>query len=196
LNAFDIDGPRGARLTRIFRDPAGMTLVEVLIAIGVLVVGLLALLATMPLSTSGVAESSRKTTATFLAQQRLEQVKNVQWCLSCGAAGAAVDTLGGGGSDGNAAVGQWPDEGYGTVTFPGAANCAANDRSGRCQFRRQVRIVDCSVVSCSGVAVGLKPAKTLRQVTVTVFFLGMTGSGSASATEENVQMVTLIARRS
>jgi type II secretory pathway pseudopilin PulG len=187
--------PRGSRL-RIFRDSAGMTLAEVLIALGMIMVGLLAILAALPLSTSGLTQSSRKTSASFLAQQRIEQIKNVQWCLTCGAAGAAVDTLGGGGSDGNEPVAQWPDEGYGTVVFPGAPNCAANDRSGGCQFRRQVRIADCSVVSCSGVAVGTKPAPNLRQVTVTVFFLGMTGSGTASAIEENVQFVTLVARRS
>jgi hypothetical protein len=183
-------------VTSIVRDATGMTVAEVLIAVGVIMVGLLALMAALPLGTSGIAESSRKTTATFLAQQRLEQIKNVRWCRTCGAAGAAVDGLGGGGSAGNVAVAQWPDEGYGAVVLPGATNCTANDRSGGCRFRRQVRIADCSVVSCSGVAVGTKSAPNLRQVTVTVFFFGLTGSGTASASEENVQVVTLIARRS
>jgi len=175
----------------IFRDTAGMTVAEVIIALGVITVGLLALLATMPLSTSGVAEANLKTSATFLAQQRLEQIKNAQWTTL-----PATDQLGGGGSDGTAAVAQWPDENYGTIPFQGAPNCAANDRSGGCRFRRQVRIMDCSVASCSGVAIGTTSADTLRQVTVTVFFFGLTGAGTASASEENVQVVTLIARRS
>ena len=182
----------------IFRNTAGMTVAEVIIALGVITVGLLALLASMPLSTSTIAESNLKTTATFLAQQRLEQIKNAQWCPTCGAAGAAVDTLGGAGSKGTEleTVAQWPDEDYGTIPVPGAPNCAVNDRSGGCRFRRQVRIIDCSVASCSGIATGTASANTLRQVTVTVFFLGLTGAGTASANEERVQIVTLIARRS
>src|SRR4029077_8704582 len=51
----------------ILRDTAGLTVVEVIIAVGVILVGLLALIATMPLATSSIAESSLKTTATFLA---------------------------------------------------------------------------------------------------------------------------------
>ena len=167
----------------VFRNTAGMTLAEVIIALGVITVCLLALLATMPLSTSTIAESNLNTTATFLAQHRLEQIKNAQWCLTCGAGGAAVDTLGGGGSNSGAAIAQWPDDAYNTIaSYP--------------RFRREVRIADCSIVSCSGVAIGTASTNTLRQVTVTVSFLGLTGAGTASANEERVQMVTLITQRS
>ena len=165
----------------IFQNTAGLTVAEVIIALGVIAVGLLALLAAMPLGTSTIAESNLNTTATFLAQHRLEQIKNAQW--------AAVDTLGGGGSNGGAAIAQWPDEDYNTIVMP-----LGNTNASYPRFRREVRIADCSVVSCSGIAIGTASANTLRQVTV--FFLGVTGAATASANEERVHIVTLIARKS
>ena len=165
-----------------------MTVVEVIIALGIITVGLLALVAAMPFSTSQIGEANLKTTATFLAQQRLEQIKNARWT-------SATDTLGGAGSDGTAAVAQWPNEGYHTIAFLGAAPCDATAQSGGCRFRRQVRIVDCSVLSCSGIATGTAGINTLRQVTITVFFFPLTGTGMRSATEESLQLTTLITRR-
>ena len=165
-----------------------MTVVEVIIALGVITVGLVALITAMPLSTSLIGESNLKTTATFLAQQRMEQIKNAQWTT-------ATDTLGGGNSDGTGAVAQWPDENYDTIAFPGAANCGATDRSGGCRFRRQVRISDCSIVACSGIPTATAGINTLRQVTVTVLFRPLAGTGMTQATEESVQLVTLIAKR-
>jgi Tfp pilus assembly protein PilE len=160
----------------ILRDSAGLTMVEVLIALGVITVGLVALFAAMPLGTSLIGESNRKTIATFLAQQRMEQIKNARWTL------APPDTLGGAESNGTAAVAQWPDEDYGTdASYPG--------------FRRAVRIADCSVVSCSGIAIGTVGINTMRQVAVTVFFRPLAGTGMTQAAEESVQLVTLIAKR-
>jgi Tfp pilus assembly protein PilV len=156
---------------------AGVTVAEVIIALFVITVGLLALIATMPLSTSLIGAANVKTTATFLGQQRLERIKNAQWT-----AAPAVDDLGGAGSSGTAALAQWPDEGYGAIAgYPG--------------IRRQVRIADCSVLACSGIPTGTVSIDTLRRVTVTVFFRPLSGVGTASANEEPVQLVTLIARR-
>jgi competence protein ComGC len=171
-----------------FSDEAGMTVAEVIIALGIITVGLLALIAAIPFSTSQIGQANLKTTATFLAQQRLEQIKNAQWTT-------ATDTLGGAGSNGAAAVAQWPDEGYETIAFPGAPNCDATAQSGGCRFRRQVRIADCSVLSCTGIATGAAGINTLRQVTVTVFFFPLAGTGMRSATEESLQLTTLITRR-
>jgi len=160
-----------------------MTVVEVIIALGVVTVGLVALIAAMPLSTSLIGESNRKTTATFLTQQRLEQIKNAQWTT-------AADTLGGSGSNGTAAVAQWPDEGYNTIVIPmggGNANYPG--------FRREARIIDCSFAACSGIPTATAGINTLRQVTVTVFFFPLSGVGAALANEERLQLVTLITQR-
>src|SRR5260370_3544130 len=185
----------------ILHDDAGMTVAEVILALSILTVGLLALIAAMPLGTSQVGESNVKTTATFLAQQRLEQIKNATWTLTTPCPGsvapAGCDRLGGAGSNGTAAVSvagfadRWPDEGYASITFPGAGNCPANDRSGACRFRRKVRITDCSVVACAGIGTGTATVNTLRQVTVTVFFLPLAGTGTEQAAEESVQPTTL-----
>jgi type II secretory pathway pseudopilin PulG len=185
-------------MTAILRNNAGMTVIEVVVALGVIMVGLLALIAAMPLSTGLIGQSNLKTTAAFLAQQRLEQIKNAQWCPTCGNGGAAVDTLGGAGSTGGAAaaLAQWPDEDYGTIVFPGAPNCAGTDRSGGCRYRRQVRITDCSVAICSAIPTATGSVSNVRQVTVTVFFRPISGTGTTSANEESLQLVTLIARRS
>jgi hypothetical protein len=154
-----------------------MTVVEVVVAAGVILVGLVALLGAMPLGTRLIGESNRMTTATFLAQQRLEQIKNARWTEK-----PVADTLGGGGSSGTAAVPQWPDEAYGyDAGYP--------------PFRRQVRISDCSVVACGGIPIGTGSANTLREVTVTVSFRPLPGVATSASNEEGVQLVTLIARR-
>ena len=156
------------------RDTAGMTVVEVILALAVITVGLLALIAAMPLSTSQIGEANLKTTATFLAQQRLEQIKNAKWSFT-----NPPDTLGGAGSPGGAAVAEWPDEAA-VASYP--------------QFQRQVRIRDCGVAPGCGIPVNAT-ASTMRQVTVTVSFAGMTGVGTFSATPESVQLVTFITQR-
>lgn len=164
-----------------------MTLAEVVVAVGIVLVGLVALIAAMPLGTSLIGESNRKTTATFLAQQRMEQIKNaaLRW----------DPMLGGKDSDGSGAVlPQWPDEGYDTIVFPVPGGlCPPNSCYPR--YRREVRIADCSRVACSGMAAA-PLANTLRQVTVTVFFFPLAGTGQGQAAEERVQLITLVTRRS
>ena len=175
------------------QDNDGMTVVEVIVALGVITVGLVALIAAMPLSTSLIGQSSLKTTAAFLAQQRMEEIKNAQWITPSPGLG---DTLGGGGLDGTAVVSvagypeRWPDENYNTIVIPMGANNASYPR-----FRRQVRIADCSVVVCSSDILPVPVLNTARQVTVTVFFFPLAGTGMALTAEDNVRLVTLIAFR-
>jgi type II secretory pathway pseudopilin PulG len=54
---------------------AGLTLLEVLFAISLLSVGLLAVAVAFPAGLSGVEQGKQQTTAVFLADQRLEQIK-------------------------------------------------------------------------------------------------------------------------
>jgi prepilin-type N-terminal cleavage/methylation domain-containing protein len=53
----------------------GMTLVEVLVAVFVITIGLVAVATGMQLATSGVAIGQQQTTAVFLLGQRIENVK-------------------------------------------------------------------------------------------------------------------------
>ena len=70
-------------MRQLISDERGMTLAEVLVALPIITIGLLALLSAIPLSTYATQEGSQTSTATFLANQRLEQVRNAQWTALC-----------------------------------------------------------------------------------------------------------------
>jgi Tfp pilus assembly protein PilV len=66
---------REFRARLLGRSAAGLTLLEVLFALALLSVGLLAVAVAFPAGVSGVEQGKQQTTAAFLAEQRLEQVK-------------------------------------------------------------------------------------------------------------------------
>ena len=164
------------QLRPLVSDPRGMTVVEALLAVFIVSVGLIALVPVIPLSTTYIQQSSLKTKAVFLAQERLEQVKNTRWTAI-----PAVDNLGGAGSDGSAAIATFPDDGYNTIAqYP--------------FHRRTVKIRDCGIINGCGT-----PAvqdSNLRQVTVSVFFRPVMYTGAMNPdAEDGVLVSTLIARR-
>ncbi len=61
--------------TKAVSDEQGFTLAETLAAVGILGVGLVALLSSMSWGFAAVDSSRRSTTALFLAEQRMEEVK-------------------------------------------------------------------------------------------------------------------------
>ena len=65
---------------RWMRDESGMTLMEVAIATGLILIGLLALLQAFPIGIAAMEGGRQQSTAVFLAEQRLEQIK--AWSLS------------------------------------------------------------------------------------------------------------------
>ena len=69
-------------MRRLTGNNLGMTLVEILIAIGIIGVGLAALASVIPVSSYGIQEGNQLSTSTFLANQRLEQVRNGRWSLN------------------------------------------------------------------------------------------------------------------
>jgi Tfp pilus assembly protein PilV len=74
---------------------AGLTLLEVLFAMSLLTVGLLAIASAFPVAMSGVAQGNQQTTALFLAEQRLEEIKATAF--------ASITSA------------NFPAEGYGTI---------------------------------------------------------------------------------
>lgn len=100
----------------LHRD-AGFTLVEIVIALAILTIGLMALLSTFPVAFSAMHAARQSSTAVFLALQRLEEVK---------AFAASPDPLKG---FDNVTAENFPAEPYAAITR-------------YAPYRREVRIAD------------------------------------------------------
>jgi len=168
-------------------DERGLTLVEVLVAAAIIGIGLVGLLTVVPVSSFGVREGNNLTTATFLANQKMEELKNAVWQQI-----PANDCIGLSAANGNVA----PTSNTCTRTNPtacnsGAACTTASDETpvaGYNGYNRTVRIVDCSTVAggCGGVN-----DANFRRVTVTVTYHAITGAGSGSAGSTKPTVLTL-----
>ena len=161
---------------RLVADRRGMTLAEVLVALPIITIGLLALLAAIPLSTFATQEGKQTSTATFLANQRLEQVRNAQW-----SAIPAVDLLGISASPAS------PPQAGGTVTF-----ADENPVASYTGYQRLVRVTDCGVAGgCAGVT-----HSGMRLVTVTVSYAPLSATGKdAIPAPRSVAVTMLVAQR-
>jgi type II secretory pathway pseudopilin PulG len=172
---------------RLTRNQHGTTIAEIVIAVAIIGVGLVALSAAIPVASYGIHEGDHLSTATFLANERLEQVRNATWqAATPPSPGApivpAVDNLGVSASSTTVPVG---DLG---VTFPDESPVAGPYTG----YSRSVRITNCGAsAGCNGIA-----HDELRQVTVTVTYRPMTGAGvSPTGTTKPVTVATYIARR-
>jgi type II secretory pathway pseudopilin PulG len=167
---------RTLTLTPTVGDPRGITLIEVVVAVGIITVGLSALLAAVPLAAYGTREGYQLSTATFLANERLEQVRNARWQSEP----RPVDELGVSPAPTSA-----PESGAATTFADEAALPAPYG-----DYARAVRIIDCERgAACSGIA-----KSDLRQVTITVTYRPMNGVGGAGVAKA-AAVTTLIAKR-
>jgi prepilin-type N-terminal cleavage/methylation domain-containing protein len=157
----------------------GLSLIELLVAIAIIGIGLAGLGVVVPVASQGLQEGKQLSTATFLAEQRLEEVRGAAWtaspandCLgvSASAASAPVGTCGG------AAVTTFPDE---------------IDANGFTGYNRTVRITTCGAGGgCTGV---VDPG--MRLITVTVTYTPLTGAGGPSVTTKSASLDLLRARQ-
>ena len=127
----------------------GMSVVEILVAVFVIMIGLVAVATGMQLATSGVAAGQQQTTAAFLAEGRLEDIK--AFALStAGTQGWA-----------NVTAGNFPDEAYGVIT-------------NYTRYRRTTTITDSTIttkrvtVSVFWIPVGIASTNAERSVTFSV----------------------------
>ena len=179
-------------MRRVVFDQRGMTLAEVLVALPIITIGLLALLSAIPLSTYATQEGRQTSTATFLANQRLEQVRNASWTGTCqvnGATGlvipgaaAVTDNLGLS-SPSTAA----PKDPSAAVTFADESSIAA-PYSG---YSRQVRIIDSVVAAATCDAAGNMSGTGIRQVTVTVSYTPLSATGTNAVSGARSVSVTM-----
>jgi len=124
----------------LFAGEQGLTLVEVLAALSVLAIGIVAMISLLPIAGFGVHEGAQRSVAVFLAADRLEQVRHLVGTVERGS-----DPLG-------PALTPFPDES--ALAAPYEA------------FTRSVRVEDCGLASgCSGLQ-----TPGVRQVTVTVTY--------------------------
>jgi type II secretory pathway pseudopilin PulG len=161
----------------VLSDQAGMSLAEILIACVIVGVGLVGLLSAIPTAGYGIQEGRQLSTAAFLANQRIEQVRNAVW-TQC----PAADTLGV-----SASATVPPTTGGGITTFPDESPMAAPYTD----YTRIVRITDAQPADpCVGGAGG--PNVGLRQVVVTVSYRPSTATGVAAAGSTKSAIVTLL----
>jgi prepilin-type N-terminal cleavage/methylation domain-containing protein len=170
----------------------GLTLAEILVAVAIVGIGLVGLMSVVPIATYGVQEGNQLSTATFLAEQGLEQVRNAVWtkvsppaplgdefdCLGKGSAAAPSSTKCNRSAPTSCLFGSscltFPDE-PSIPGFPG--------------YSRTYRVIDCGTTACGGVV-----DSNLRLAIVSVSYRPLTGSG-VSQTQKTVRLSLLIARR-
>ena len=162
----------------VLRDTRGLTLAEVLVAAAILALGLAALMSVVPVASYGVQDGNQTTTATFLAQQRLEQIHNARWDATTDCVGLSP----------NATSPPAPSPagtcGATAVTYPDEA--AVTDFS---QYARTVRITDCGVTPCGAVT-----SSAMRLVTLTVTYRPISAAGGSNS-NTTVTLEWLIAQR-
>lgn len=150
-------------------------LAEVLTAIALVALGLVALATAIPVAGMAVREGAQLSTATFLAGARLEEVRAAEW-----SARPQVDRLGVSGS-----VLSAPQSG-GTTTFADEATLP----SPYADYSRQVRIRECDILpGCGGVT-----SARLRIVTVIVAYRSAAFAGTAPL-HKTASITTLVAER-
>lgn len=149
----------------LLAEEQGLTLAEVLAALSVLSIGVLAMISLLPLAGSGVHEGGHRSAAAFLASQRLEEVRH-----AVGMSERENDPL-------NESAVSFPDEP--ALASPHGA------------YGRSVRVRDCGLApGCSGVA-----TPGVRQVSVTVTYPTVAGQGVAPIRRAAVVLSTYIGPR-
>jgi len=167
-------------------DERGLTLAEVVTAALIIGIGLTGLMIVVPISSSGLAEGNQLTTATFLAEERLEHVKNAPWmaspdndCVGIGSTAAPRVPLTKSCTNGATTLAA------GDVTFADESSMAAPYTG----YSRTVRIDDCAATLCAGITTA-----GMRQVTITISYRPLTTAGIA-ASSKSVTLTMLVAQR-
>ena len=180
----------------MINNERGFSLTEVLVAAALIAIGFMALLRVVPMAAAGLQQGNQQSTATQIAQQRLEQAHAAVWtalpatdCVGVSAGNAAPVPSGAACTD---AISETYDAAT-NVTFPDEAAVA-----GFPGYARTTRITDCGAGAvCSGVNYTPVPGTGTaapRLVTVTVTYQGEARQGATSRTR-TVRLEWLVAQR-
>jgi prepilin-type N-terminal cleavage/methylation domain-containing protein len=180
-------------MTRMLTQQRGFTLAEVLVAVFVIMVGLVAVATGFQYATSGVATGRGETIATFLAEQRIEQLKTVAMTNYFGAPTGPAWAAGASLLGGPLATPVTFTE-YCQSSNIGAtgANCQATAITGTASYTRVTSIVDNpGGTGCDNSA----PALVCKRIRVTVTYRPVTTRGDVSQTR-TVDVYAVVAPRS
>ena len=180
----------------MINNERGFSLTEILVAAALIAIGFVALLRVVPLAAAGLQQGNQQSTATQVAQQRLEQAHAAVWtavpatdCLGVSAGNAAPLPSGAACA---AAISETYDAGT-NVTFPDESSVA-----GYPGYARTTRITDCGAgAGCSGIVYTPVPGTGTgapRLVTVTVTYEG-SGSPGATSRTRTVRLEWMVAQR-
>jgi prepilin-type N-terminal cleavage/methylation domain-containing protein len=168
----------------VFLNDRGLTLAEILVALVIIGIGLVGLMSVVPVATYGVQEGNQLSTATFLAEQGLEWMRNADWtaapandCLGVGPSGPPIS------NQCNRQVSSC-STGVQCTTFPDEPSVA-----GYQGYSRTYRVIDCGATACGGVV-----DSNLRLAIVSVSYRPLTGAGVAQRLK-TVRLSLLIAKR-
>lgn len=155
-------------------DQSGMSLADVLMAVFLISVGLVALLSALPIGVSGMETGRQQSTALFLAQEKIERIK--AWSLSNATAPA--------------------QQGFGTIVAlgpcfaVGVGPCATENYGAVPGYPTYRRVV----TATPDPATPAPPGHTRTLVTVQVFYQPVVAQG-VSTTERQVTVSTVLALR-
>jgi len=155
------------------REESGFTLIEILVAVFILMIGLVAVMQWFPLATAGVESGRRQSTGVFLAEQKVEQIK--AWSMGTAANQGFLTVIPGG-------------------TCFGAGGPCANDLfnsiPGYPEYSRTVTIT--CMTGTPLAAAGCLPVQTVRMVRVQVQYRRVTDRGTLTGGQQ-VDIATIIA---
>jgi type II secretory pathway pseudopilin PulG len=171
----------------------GFTLVEVLLAAFVMTVGLVGLLGVVPMATFAVNDGYRLSVATFLANQKLEEARNLPWteavppkdCIGISASASAEPKVPVGGTCTLGAT----TINAGSV-LPWFADQPTNGITGFPGYSRVVRITDCNVPPGCGLVTNAR----LRKIEVTVTYRA-SSAVAVSSTAKPVTVTMMVTQR-
>ena len=170
----------------------GFTVAEVLLATVIVALAFVWLASIIPIASYGVQEGNQSSTATFLADQKLELARNVPWstapsndCLGISASATVAPNVPAGGTC---------TLGTTTVAAGGALPWFADERAsaipGFSGYSRTVRVTDCGVApGCAGIT-----NSAMRLVAVIVSYIPLTGTGSAPGPKSVTQTMVVTQR--
>ena len=181
------------RLTRMLTEQRGFTLAEVLVAVFVIMVGLIAVATGFQYATSGVATGRGETIATFLAEQRVEQLKTI-----------AMTNYTGPWTGTSLAAGTTTEYCQSSNIGATSSNCQSTAFTGTATYTRTTTITRPPAAASSGPPITDNPGGTgctgaapmlCKRIRVSVSYRPVTSSGDVSQTR-TVDVYAVVTPRS